>query len=31
MIKVIKQSNWKHITFKTPKIHFVDWALYNYR
>lgn len=23
---VIKQSNWKHITFKTPKISFLDWA-----
>ena len=27
MIAVLKQPNWKHITFKTPKIHFVNWAL----
>ncbi len=23
---VLKQPNWKHITFKTPKISFLDWA-----
>jgi len=23
---VLKQPNWKHITFKTPKINFLDWA-----
>lgn len=27
MITVLKQPNWRHITFKTPKIHFVNWAL----
>lgn len=27
MIDVVKQSNWKHITFKTPKINFINWAL----
>ena len=27
MITVIKQPNWKHITFNTPKINFLDWAL----
>ena len=23
---VTKQPNWKHITFKTPKINFLEWA-----
>lgn len=26
MKTVLKQSNWKHITFKTPKINFLNWA-----
>tara|TARA_R110000796_G_scaffold51091_3_gene120521 strand:- start:509 stop:1546 length:1038 start_codon:yes stop_codon:yes gene_type:complete len=26
MINVIKKPNWKHITFKTPKINFLNWA-----
>lgn len=27
MVEVIKQPNWRHITFKTPKINFLNWAL----
>ena len=27
MIQVVKQPNWKHITFKTPKLNFLNWAL----
>tara|TARA_R100001463_G_scaffold6764_5_gene21940 strand:+ start:240 stop:1277 length:1038 start_codon:yes stop_codon:yes gene_type:complete len=27
MKKVIKKSNWKHVTFPVPKIKFLDWAL----
>ena len=29
MIDVIKKPEWKHITFKVPKIEFLDWALKN--
>lgn len=27
MIEVIKQPKWKHITFKTSKLNFLNWAL----
>lgn len=27
MIDVIKKPEWRHITFKIPKIEFLDWAL----
>ena len=27
MILVEKNPKWKHITFKTPKISFLDWAM----
>jgi len=27
MILVEKNPKWKHITFKTPKINFLDWAM----
>jgi hypothetical protein len=27
MIDVIKKPEWKHVTFKTPTIEFMDWAL----
>jgi len=27
MIDVIKKPEWRHITFKTPKINFLNWAI----